>query len=297
MSGDDSRSGLGVEGLVPTSDEPVRAHWRVVAFDYFTAMDIRLVEGRLPTALEAESRASIAVINRTAAARYWPGQSPIGKRLRILTREWREIVGIVEDVRHWGPSNPVNPEVYLPGLRNPTNLVVRASGDPALLTTAIRGQIRQLAPQLPMPTARLMDEIQGEAVAAPRFNLILFGLFAAVALLLAVVGVYGVTSYTVAQSRGDIGLRMAIGARQRDVVRLFVDEGLRLTILGLAIGAVGAFAGTRIMASLLFGVAPTDPATFVGTAVVIAGVALIACYVPARRAAAVDPLAALRGSG
>jgi putative ABC transport system permease protein len=294
MSGDDSRSALAVEGLVRTSDEPVRAHWRVVAADYFAAMRIRLLDGRMPSELEAEKIAAVAVINRTAAERYWQGQNPIGKRLRILTPEWREIIGVVDDVRHLGPAAPVNPEVYIPGLRNPTNLIVRSSGDPSALTNAIRAEIRHLSPELPLSAARTMEEVRDRAVASPRFNLILLSTFAAMALVLALVGIYGVMSYTVSQSKADVGLRMAIGAGRADIVQLFVREGLLLTALGLLLGATGAWALTRLMTTLLFGVTPTDAATFAAIAALMGSTAIAACYLPARRAAGVDPLVALR---
>ena len=295
MSGDDSRSGLGVEGRERDPREgPVRAHWRIATPGYFAAMRLRLTQGRLPTEDETARRAPVAVINRTAAQRYWAGQNPIGRRLRILTPEWREIVGVVDDVRHWGPSAEVNPEVYLPGVRNPTQLVVRTSSDAAGVAGAIREEIRQLSPELPLSQMRTMDSVRGGAVASPRFYLILLGLFASVAFVLAVVGVYGVTSYTVAQSRTDIGIRMALGARGRDVVRQFVHEGLALTSLGVVIGAAGAYAVTRLLTALLFGVTPTDAPTFAGIATLMVAVAATAVYVPARRAANVDPLVALR---
>lgn len=294
MSGDDSRSGLAVDGLVPTSDEPVRAHWRVITHGYVEAMGIRLRDGRLPTEQETIAAAPVAVINRTAAARYWPGRHPIGQRLRMLTPEWREVIGVVDDVRHLGPAAPVNPEVYLPALRNPTMLVVRAGDDPAVLTGLIRAQMRRLAPDLPLASARTMAEIQSRAVASPRFNLLLLGTFAALALVLAVVGVYGVMSYTVAQRQADVGIRMAIGASQGSVVRSFLGEGVMLTILGLALGLLGALAVTRLLTTLLFGVTPTDGPTFAAMAALLGLTAMLACYVPARRAARVDPLTALR---
>jgi putative ABC transport system permease protein len=294
MSGDDSRSGLGIEGREPSVGEPRRAHWRVVAFDYFDAMRIRLRDGRLPTAREAEARADVAVINRTAAQRYWPGENPVGKRIRSVTPEWREIIGVVEDVRHWGPASPVNPEVYLPGLRSPMTLVVRTAGDPAGLTAAIREQVRQLAPQLPPAGGLTMEEVRNRAVASPRFNLVILGFFACVAVLLAVVGVYGVMSHAVAQSSHDIGIRMAIGAHGKDVVRLFVREGVLLTSIGLTLGTLGAFGLTRLMTTLLFGVTPTDPSTFAAIAVLMGLIALVACYVPARRATSVDALTSLK---
>jgi putative ABC transport system permease protein len=233
------------------------------------------------------------VINRNTAERYWPGVDPIGKRFQIQ-KQWREIIGIVDDVRHWGPSSPVNPEVYLPTFWPRTNLVVRAVQDPQTLTTMVREEVRRLSPMLPLASIRTMDEIRGRSVASPRFYLVLLGIFGCVALMLAVVGVYGVISYTVAQSRVDIGIRMALGARARDVERIFIGQGLRLAGVGLAMGAIGAFALTRLMSALLFGVTPTDAPTFAGMAVLMGLVALAACYVPARRAASVDPLAAIR---
>jgi putative ABC transport system permease protein len=294
MSGADSRSGMGIEGREPVPGEPTRAHWRVITPGYFSAMRIRLARGRFPTDAEMQNQASVAVINRTSAERYWRGQDPIGKRLRVLTPEWREIIGIVDDVRHWGPSNRVNPEVYVPGFRTPTNLVVRATQNPIALMGTVREQVRKLSPDLALANMRTVDEIRGRSVASPRFYLILLGLFAGVGLILTVVGVYGVISYTVAQSRTDIGIRMAIGARGDDVVRMFVGEGLILTALGLVIGGIGAFALTRLMTGLLFGVTPTDASTFAAMALLIGVVGFVACYVPARRAASVDPLMALK---
>src|SRR5687767_9790665 len=179
-------------------------------------MQIRLLRGRLPTELETENRVPVAVVNRTAAERYWRGVDPLGKRLRVLTPEWRQIIGVVDDVRHWGPSNAVNPEVYLPGFRTPTNLAVRAAGSPLALTGTIRQHLRTLSPEMPVAAIRTMDEIRGRSVASPRFYLILLATFAGLALMLAVVGVYGVISYRVAQSRADVGIRMAIGARATD---------------------------------------------------------------------------------
>jgi putative ABC transport system permease protein len=294
MGGRDSRMGLGLEGREPDPKEPVRAHWRVVTPGYFAAMQIRLASGRLPTQSDMEDGSPPAVINRTAAERYWPGVDPIGKRLRVLTPEWREIIGVIEDVRHWGPSSPVNPEVYLPGFQTPTNLVVRGAQGSSALMSAVREQVRTLSPELALANIRTMDDIRGRQLASPRFYLILLGIFACGGVVLAVLGVYGVMSYTVVQSRADIGIRMAIGARGGDVVRMFVDEGLVLTGVGLMLGAIGAFLLTRLMTRLLFGVTPTDAPTFVAMALLMGVVALVACYVPARRAANVDPLMALR---
>jgi putative ABC transport system permease protein len=211
-----------------------------------------------------------------------------------VTRDWREIIGVVEDVRHWGPASAVNPEVYLPGFWERTNLIVRGAQSPAALTSMIREQVRRLSPAMPLATIRTMHEVRGQAIASPRFYLLLLSVFSAIALVLAVLGVYGLVSYAVSQSRRDIGIRMAIGARETDVVRLFLGEGLALTAMGLSLGLAGAFAATRVVASLLYGVTPTDAGTFVAMTMVMGTVALLASYVPARRSAAVDPLTALR---
>jgi putative ABC transport system permease protein len=296
MSGNDSRTGLGIEGRDPDDDEPVRAHWRVVTPGYFDAMRISLVRGRFPTDTEAESRAPVVVINRTAAERYWRGTDPIGARLRVLTPEWREVIGIIEDVRHWGPSSAINPEAYLPGYRTPTNLVVLGAQSSLLMTDLIRREIRRLSPELALLDVRAMSEVRGSAVASPRFLLVLLVVFASLGLVLAIGGVYSIVAYAVAQSRVDIGIRMAIGARGSDVVRLFVDEGLVLTAIGLTLGAVGAFALTRLMTGLLYGVTSTDMPTFVAVGLLMGAVALLACYVPARLAASVDPLSVLKGN-
>jgi putative ABC transport system permease protein len=294
MGGNGSRIGIAIEGRQPDTDEPVRAHWRVITPGYFAAMRIRLSEGRFPTDVETRDRAAVAVINRTAAQRYWGGTDPVGQRLRVLTPEWREIIGVVDDVLHWGPANPANPEVYLPGFRTPTNLVVRAAPNAALSPGAIRDEIGKVAPESALASFRTMDDIRGQTVAAPRFYLLLLGIFASVGLALAVVGVYAVISYGVAQSRHDIGIRMALGAHGHDVARLFVADGVVLTGIGIALGVIGAFAVTRVMAGLLFGISATDLTTFIAVALIMAVTALAASYLPARRAASLDPLIALR---
>ncbi|MBI4474073.1 MAG: ABC transporter permease [Acidobacteria bacterium] len=294
LSGQDSRTGFSVEGLESTPDKPVRAHWRFITPDYFATMKIRLSEGRLPTEHEMKTNALIAVVNGTAASRYWPGQSPVGKRIRILGPDWREVVGVVEDVRHWGLSAPVNPEVYLAGFRNPAALVVRTKLAPEEVAGAIRAEIQRLEPALPLSSMRTMEELIGRSVAPSRFYLILLGLFAAVALILSCAGIYGVMSYTVNQSTREIGIRMAMGANPKSVVRFFVGKGLVLTAISLALGGVAAYGATRVLRTLLFGITPTDPLTFAAVAAIIVVIGLLACYIPARRAAKVDPLAALR---
>jgi putative ABC transport system permease protein len=294
MSGNDSRTGMAREGYQPNPKEPTRAHWRIVTPGYFAAMQIRLVRGRFPSEVETQTGAPVALINRTAAGRYWPGVDPIGRRLRQLTPEWREIIGIVEDVRHWGAASDVNPEVYLPGVRNGATLVVRGDQSAAALVGTVREQVRAVAPSVPITSLRAMDEIRGQSVASPRFFLFLLATFGGLALVLAMIGVYGLISYSVAQSRRDIGVRIALGARGADVARLFLGEGFVLTSIGLALGAAVAVAVTRLLASLLFGVTATDPVTFVAMAALLTLVAALASYLPARRSANVEPLAALK---
>jgi putative ABC transport system permease protein len=294
MTSQDARSGLGIEGREANPDEPTRAHARVVTPDYFTTMKIGLSEGRLPSEQEMQSGALVVVINRTAASKYWPGQSPLGKRVRFQGSDWREIIGVVSDVRHWGLSEPVNPEVYIAGLRSFGTLMVRAAHDPENLAALIRNEVRKLEPTLPTSSVRPMTEIVDQSVASPRFYLILLGIFAGVALILASAGVYGVMSFNVNQSTRDIAVRMAMGAKPHQVLRFYVGRGMVLTVLSLAIGSATAYGLTRLMQTLLFGIAPTDPLTFTGTAGVVAVTAFLACYLPARRASKVDPMVALK---
>ena len=299
MTAQDARTGFVVEGLESTPNNPIRVHPRTVTPGYFAAMKIRLREGRLLSEEDVQSgditrqTNPVAVVNRTAAERYWPGQTPVGKYIQILGTR-REVVGVVDDVRHWGLATPANPELYMPGYRSPTNLVVRTVQDPANLAQPVREQVRQLAPDLPLAAIRTMEEVRGRSVASPRFYLALLGVFALVSLVLACAGIYGVMSYTVHQSTREIGIRIAMGARPGQVIRQFVREGLKLIAISLIVGGAAAYGLTRLMRTLLFGVTPTDPQTYIAIAALTTTIALVACYIPARRAAKVDPLTALK---
>jgi putative ABC transport system permease protein len=210
---------------------------------------------------------------------------------------WFEIVGVVADVRSLELNTEPPPEIYTSYLQDPfagMSFVVRSQVEPESLLPEVREAVRQIDKTQPVAEVREMEQIVSEAAAQPRFNTLLLGLFASVALLLAAAGIYGVMSYTVTQRTHEIGLRMALGAQASDVLRLVVGQGIRLTLVGLCVGTLCAFALTRVMTALLYGISPTDPATFVGGALVLAAVALVACYVPARRATRVDPLVALR---
>ncbi len=275
--------------------------------DYFSTMGIPLLRGRLFTPEDRIGSQPVAVISEAIAKLLWPGEDALGKRLgHPFPNMMQTVVGIVGDVND-GPlgSNP-GPHFYLPYLQLPDdyivygnliipmNLVVRTSTEPASLASAVVAQIHSLDPQLAVANIRTMDQEMTSSVAAPRFNTFVLSLFAFLALFLAAIGIYGVLAYAVAQRSHEIGIRMALGAQQRDVMRLILAQGARLALVGIAIGTLAAFGLTRLMSSLLYGISASDPLTFAAVAVVLLAVALAACYVPARRAMRVDPIVALR---
>jgi len=227
---------------------------------------------------------------------YWPNEDPIGRRLRIIASPWLTIVGVVGDVHHSGLNSQPNPEMYLSQLQEPDGalaVMVRTTGNPLSLAQAAREQVKTLDKDQPL-TITTMDQIFSNSVAGQRFNTLLLGLFGGLALVLAMVGVFGVINYSVAQRTHEIGIRLALGAQRRDVFKLVVGQGLLLALLGVGIGSGGAFALTRLLTGLLYGVSPTDAETFVTVSLLLTAVALFACYIPARRATKVDPLVALR---
>jgi putative ABC transport system permease protein len=268
----------------------------MITADYFRVMGIPLLRGRYFTEQDSRSAPRVVIISEALARQYFAGQEPVGKRLLISKRDC-EIVGVVGEVRMTGLNKPVEPAMYEPLAQTtdgPACLVARASGDPLSLTTAVQQAVWAEAKDQPVEHIATMERIVEEASAETRFYGWALGVFALVALTLGALGIYGVMSYSVAQRAHEIGIRMALGARPGDVLRLVVGQGMRLTLLGVALGLVAAFALTRLMTGLLFGVSATDPLTFVGIAVLLASVALVACWIPARRATKVDPLVALR---
>lgn len=314
----DNWAGFALEGRPdPPAGDHQQARMRVVSSDYFETLRIPLKKGRFFT--DADARVAlpvmryydqqpypahfndpqpipIAIINEAMARQYFPNEDPVGRRLRIIASPWLTIVGVVGDVHHMGLNTPPNPEIYLSDLQEPSGslaVLMRTSGDPAQLTSAARQQIKQLDPDLPV-TINTMDQIFSNSVAGQRFNALLLGSFAALALILAMVGVFGVINYSVAQRTHEIGIRLALGAQRRDVFKLVVGQGLVLAVIGVLIGGAGAFALTRLIVGLLYDVSPTDSATFVFVSAAVTVVALLACWVPARRATKVDPLVALR---
>ncbi|HEX5603761.1 MAG TPA: ABC transporter permease [Pyrinomonadaceae bacterium] len=292
-----------VEGapFVALADRPF-AGTRVVTPDYFQTMSIPQLKGRSFTEQDREKTPNVIIVNEALASRYWPNQDPIGKRLGLFEedpgkQEWREIVGVVGNVRSKALEIEVMPEVYFPYRQIPENfmnLVVRTASDPVSMVPAIRSQVLSVDKDQPVSDIMTMEQRVAKSVAAKRFVMSLLGAFSILALGLAAVGIYGVMAYLVTQRTQEIGVRMALGAQKRDVLRLVVGKGMVLAVVGTAIGLVASLALTRLMRSLLFEVTPTDWLTFVIVSAVLLIVALLACYIPARRATKVDPLVALR---
>jgi putative ABC transport system permease protein len=275
------------------------ANHRVVSPDYFKTLGIPVLRGRVFNSHDVEKSPMVAVVDQGFAQRHFPNEDPIGHGISIGNGSdgFYQIVGVVGSVHYGGLDANPNPTMYVPFKQDVFSsmwMVVRTSGDPAQIAGPVRDAIRSLDPTLPAFSMSPLAAIVTESVAQRRFSMLLLGLFAAVALFLAAVGLYGVVAYTVSQRTQEIGLRMAIGAQRGDVLGMVVGGGMRLTLGGVVIGLAGAFGLARLMGTMLFEVQPSDPASYLGTAVVLIAVAALACYVPARRAMRVDPIVALR---
>ncbi|HEX6730435.1 MAG TPA: ABC transporter permease, partial [Pyrinomonadaceae bacterium] len=297
LSGQLNDFSFNVEGRPPVlANEGFGADFRRVNQNYFQALRIPLLRGRNFTEQEVEQSSKVLLVSEQLVATAFPNEEPLGKRLLLHggTDPW-EIVGIVGDIRHRSLETQPYAAMYMP-TRQPagTNLVIRTQGDPLSLVGAVRREVLAIDPDQPIAAVRTMNEWIDTSVATPRYRTVLLGLFAAVALLLASTGIYGVMSYSVAQRTHEIGVRMALGAGRWDVLKLVVRQGMGLVLIGVTLGLLGAFALTRVMSTLLFGVTARDPLTFVAVAMLLAMVAFVACYIPARRATKVDPLVALR---
>ncbi len=269
---------------------------RQVDAGYFETLQIRLIAGRRLEVTDDATAPTVLLINESAADRYFPGDDPLGQRIRLWGSN-REIVGVIANERFRGPAEVTPPAVYLPLKQAPSptgSLLLRVDRNPELFVASVRGIVRELDPALPLSGVEPMAVTLRDSMEQRRFTMLLLGIFATVALVLAVVGVHGVLTYTVAQRKQEIGIRMALGADRHTVQRLIVGHGVLLTFGGLGIGLIGALIGTRLMRSLLFAVSPTDPATIAAVGVLLAIVAVVASYLPARRAAEVDPMEALR---
>jgi putative ABC transport system permease protein len=295
----DWQTDIAVEGYKRAPGEVlINVDWSIVSADYFQTMNVPIVEGRTFTRDEDEQGKPVVLVDETLARRFWPNQSALGKHIAYDSPTQHEVIGVVKQVGIYGSEAKPLIKIYTPFGRHAqrtSTLSIRSStSDPESLTNAIVGAVHGIDKDLPVEEVTTLENILVREAATRRFNAMLFSLFAALALVLAATGVYGVLSYSVSQRTHEVGIRMALGAERRDVLRLFMGQGMRLVLLGLIIGLGGAFALTRLMSSLLFGVSTTDKTTFALVALVLMGVGVLACYLPARRATRVDPLVALR---
>ena len=297
-----------MDGRVLTSDESDELpspQIRIVTPDYFGVLGIPVLRGRPITGVDNARAPRAVVVNQSAARLYWPGEDAVGREITVGTsfgmgrgRVGGTVVGVVADTREFGPGAPTKPEIFLPHSQVPVtfmSVAVRTkSPDSDALLGAIRSRLQAIDPNVPIYQARTIDQLLGDAVAKPRFYMVLLGAFALCALILAAIGIYGVMAYVVGQRTHEIGVRMALGARAGQVLREVVTRGMRPAVVGLVTGIVGALILTRVLSRLLYGVSATDPLTFLGVAVVLVAVALVATWIPARRASGVDPAIALR---
>jgi putative ABC transport system permease protein len=285
----------------------IEADTRGVTPGYFEAMNIPLRKGRFLTAADDASAPPVAVVDEEFAKRFWPDREPIGQRVANSTVPnsnppvliWRTVVGVVGHIKNNSLDQAGREQIYAPIAQAPfpfrsMYLTVRASGDVTALANSIQREVHALDPTIPVYEVKTMDQWLESTVSPRRFNMMLLVIFGALALTLAAIGTYGVISYSVSQRTQEIGIRMALGATQRDVLRMVVGAAMRLALSGVAIGLLAALAATRLMSSLLFGVRSSDPLTFAAVAVILVGTALLATYLPARRATRVDPMVALR---
>jgi len=293
-----------IEGFVMTKDGPIQNvdFYQAASKDYFATMGIRLMDGRLFDERDGADAPQVIIVNEAMAKTFWPNQNPVGRRARPGgTKAWCTVIGVVDDVKNAGLDRPAGTELYLP-YRQPAAagytdmyVVMRAQGgDPHSLAGEVRQRLNEIDSSLPLADVRLMEDVLSRAQARPRFLTLLLTLFSAVALAIATVGIYGVVSYSVVRRTKEFGLRMVLGAQTGDVLGLVMKQGAGMIAIGVAMGLVLALFFTRLMTSLLFGIAPTDLATFASVTAVLLGVALAACYIPARRATKVDPIQTLR---
>jgi putative ABC transport system permease protein len=293
-----NKTRFAAEGSLPATPGtfPV-AELRSIDPDYFRAMRIPLEEGRNFRAW-GEEKQQVVIVNTTLARRFFPHEDPVGKRINLGVMapqpSWFSIVGVVGDVRDFGLAAHPQLDIYLDGADSGMNLVMRTAADPLSIVPSVRRVFQGMDSQVPLTHVMTGEQMVSHSLAARRFSTALLGLFAGLALILAAVGIYGVISHSVGQRTHEIGIRMALGAERREVVRLIVCEGFGLALAGVGIGVAGAMALTRFLAGMLYTVKPMDAATFATVSLLLSAVALVACYIPARRAAKVDPIVALR---
>jgi predicted permease len=287
------------EGYEVQSGEVINVDWSIISADYFQTMNVPILQGRTFSKDEDEQGKNVVLVDETLAQRFWPNENAVGKRLKYSGPEWHEIIGTVKQVGIYGSEAKPLIKIYTPmgpaaAQRNSRLSIRSTTTDAESLTAAVTRAVHGIDKDLPIAAVATLEDILARETSTRRFNAMLFSVFAALALVLALTGVYGVLSYSVSQRTHEVGIRMALGAGRGDVLRLFIGQGMRLVFLGLVIGLGGAFVLTRLMSSLLFGVSTTDTATFVVVAVGLMVAGVFACYLPARRATRVDPLVALR---
>lgn len=303
LSGSGNRRNISVEGK---PENPINVEFRISNPKYFSAIGIELQKGRLFDERDRDNTTYVAVVNEAFTRIFLPPDDPLGKRIKMggpnSPFRWLSVVGVIKDLKHQGPDSETRPEMYVPFLQPPLPdwnvqsmfLAVQTTDEPQSLITNVRGAVREIDREQPIYSVSTMQQLLGRSVASRRFNMHLMSLFSTLALVLASVGIYGVMSYSVAERRREIGIRMALGAQALNVLGLVVRDGMTLALAGIGIGLALAVWLTRLMSSLLFGITPTDLTTFVGVSGLLVVVALLACFIPARRATRVDPLVALR---
>jgi predicted permease len=303
MLGFNASTGFTVQGKPVQQGPEPNADYRAVTDDYFRTMGIPLLKGRDFTIRDSKDSPDAMIINEMLAERFFPGEDPVGKRIQIFPdpERWREIVGVVGNVKLLGLDAETNPTIYVPYSQNPypnalrnVFLVARTSSDPKSLVASIRSELKSLDKDIPVSQVQTMEEVISGSLAQRRLSMSLLIVFAALAALLSAVGIYGVMAYIVAQRTHEIGIRMAMGAEQKDVIKMVLGDGAKLTLAGIGAGLAVAVGLTRFLQSLLYQVSATDTATYASIALLLSAVALLASYIPARRAAKVDPMEALR---
>ena len=300
-TGYDENNSFDIEGKTFPPDNGPGGRYHFVSSDYFLTVGVPLTAGRFFNTDDQLGKRPVILINRSLAERYWPGENAVGKRITFTSepkeQDWRTVVGVVGDVKDF-PNSPVAvPAFYWPLAQVPVRqvtLAVRTKAEPSGMLAAVRDEIHRLDRSVPLASVKTLETVTAAEGAGRRFTLWLVGGFAATAVVLAAIGIYGVLSYLVAQRTREIGVRMALGARTRDVIKLTLEQGMRPTLIGVALGLAGAFALTRLMSSLLFGVSATDPETFIVSALLLVLAAFLPCWLPAYRAAKIDPMEALR---
>jgi putative ABC transport system permease protein len=300
LGGNYTDTSFQIEGQVPDAIKHQAVWYQQVSSQYLQTMGIRLLKGRHFADQDNANAPRVIIVTESLARKYFPDGNVVGKRLNLNNPEkpvWREIIGVAADVKQFGLNRASPVALYLHQDQSPSGFVTlaaRTSGDPIRLVGEIRSQVWALDKDLAVSNVATMNQVIASTVTTPRITLFLIAAFAIAALLLAAVGLYGVVSYTAAQRTSEIGIRMALGAAQRDVLKMIVGQGMMLAVVGVVIGLAAAVALTRLMSSLLFGISATDPIIFAAISVVLVGVALVASYIPALRASKVDPVIALR---